>query len=218
MRTLCTFLTFLFIITANLVSAQDDMLIEQIAGKTIIRENFDKGNQLIDKQIFRISNIEKSSDSYSVEITTELYRKDGTLDEKYKTYYTCKPDQSSVIVMVFPLFAPKSKKIGIETQSSDFKDMYDLNSLNDIHLKLSFDSGILNFFGSKNNIKIFNRKLATGTNTKTLNSQIDIKAYLLGIKVKTISYKVMEIFDENSNLISQEFRAKDGSYFTMSYK
>ncbi|HZJ35077.1 MAG TPA: hypothetical protein VFD29_00460 [Gillisia sp.] len=218
MRTLYTLLTFIFILTVNFVSAQDDMLIEQMAGKTIIRENFDKGNQLIDKQIFRISNIEKNSNTYSVEVTTELYNKDGTLDEKHKTYYTCKPGQSSVIVMVFPFFTPKSKKIGIETQSPDFKTMYDLNNLKDIHLKLSFDSGILNFFGSKNNIKIFNRKLATGPNTKTLNSQVDIKAYLLGIKVKTIGYKVAEIFDENSNLISQEFRAKDGSYFTMSYK
>lgn len=216
MRTLCTLL--IFILTANFVSAQDDMLIEQMAGKTIIRENFDKGNQLIDKQIFRISNIEKSLDSYSVEVTTELYRKDGTLDEKYKTYYTCKPGQSSVIVMVFPFFAPKYKKIGIETQSPDFKNIYDLKSLKDVHLKLSFDSGILNFFGSKNNIKIYNRKLTTGPNTKTLTSQIEIKAYLLGLKMKTINYKVVEIFDENSNLIRQEFRAKDGSYFTMSYK
>ncbi|PKP28942.1 MAG: hypothetical protein CVU01_02495 [Bacteroidetes bacterium HGW-Bacteroidetes-18] len=218
MRTLCTLSTFLFIITSNLVSAQDNMLIEQLAGKTIIRENFDKGSQLIGKQIFRISNIEKSSTSYSVEITTELYRKDGTLDEKYKTYYTCKPDKSSMIVMVFPLFAPKSKKIEIETQSSDYKDLYDLNDLKDIHLRLSFDSGILNFFGSKNNIKIYNRKLATGSNTKTLNSQIEIKAYLLGINVKTISYKVKEIFDENKNLTRQEFKATDGSYFTTSYK
>jgi len=218
MRTLYTILTFIFILTANFASAQDDMLIEQMAGKTVIRENFDKGSQLIDKQIFRISNIEKSSNIYSVEVTTELYKKEGTLDDKYKTYYTCKPGQSSVIVMVFPFFAPKSKKIGIETQSPDFKTMYDLSNLKDIHLKLSFDSGILNFFGSKNNIKIFNRKLATGPNTKTLNSQVDIRAYMLGIKVKTISYKVAEIFDENSNLISQEFRANDGSYFTMSYK
>jgi hypothetical protein len=194
------------------------MLIEQMAGKTIVRKNFDKDSQLIDKQIFRISNIEKSSNNYSVEVTTELYHKDGTLDEKYKTYYTCKPGQSSVIVMVFPFFAPKSKKIGIETQSPDFKTMYDLNSLKDIHLKLSFDSGILNFFGSKNNIKIYNRKLATGSNIKTLNSLVDIKAYLLGIKMKTISYRVTEIFDKNSNLINQEFKARDGSYFTMSYK
>ena len=218
MRTLYNLLTFIFILTANFVSAQNDMLIEQIAGKTILRENFGKTNQLIDKQIFRISNIKKSSNTYSVEVTTELYKKEGTLDEKYKTYYTCKPGQSSVIVMVFPFFAPESKKIGIETQSSDFKSMYDLNSLKDIQLKLSFDSGILNFFGSKNNIKIFNRKLTTGRNTKTLNSQVDIRAYLLGIKVKTISYKVAEIFDENSNLISQEFRANDGSYFTLNYK
>jgi len=218
MRAINTILIFVFTLTANFASAQDDMLIEQMAGKTVIRENFDKVNQLIDKQIFRISNIDRSSNTYSVEVTTELYHKDGTLDEKYKTYYSCKPGQSSVLMMVYPFFAPKSKKIGIESKSADFKNMYDLNNLKDIHLKLSFDSGILNFFGSKNNIKIFNRKLTTGPNTKTLNSQVDIKAYLLGIKMKTINYKVTEIFDKNSDLISQEFRARDGSYFTMSYK
>ncbi|MHB1105066.1 MAG: hypothetical protein ACYCZ2_01780 [Lutibacter sp.] len=67
-------------------------------------------------------------------------------------------------------------------------------------------------------IKIFNWKLATGSNTKTLNSQIEIKAYLLGINVKTNSYKVKEVFDENKNLTRREFKATDGSYFTTSYK
>ncbi len=218
MRAIYTTLTIIFILTADFVSAQDDMLIEQMAGKTIVRENFDKDSQLIDKQIFRISNIEKSTYTYSVEITIELYNKDGSLDEKYKTYYRCKPDQSSVLLMVYPFFAPKSKKIGIEAQSVDFRNMYDLKNLKDVHLKLSFDSGILNFFGSKNNVKIYNRKLVTGFNTKTLNSQVDIEAYLLLIKVKTISYKVTEIFNKNSHLISQEFRARDGSYFTLNYK
>lgn len=217
MRTIYTMLTFIFILTVNFVSAQD-MLIEQMAGKTIVRKNFDKDSQLIDKQIFRISNIEKSINTYSVEITTELYNKDGSLDEKYKTNYSCKPDQSSVLLIVYPFFAPKSKKIGIEAQSDDFRNMYDLNNLKDVHLKLSFDSGILSFFGSKNNIKIYNRKLVSGFDTKTLNSQVDIEAYFLGIKVKTIKYKVIEIFDLNRNLISQKFKSKDGSYFTMSYK
>jgi hypothetical protein len=218
MRARYTTLTIIFILTADFVSAQDDMLIKQMAGKTIVRENFDKDSQLIDKQIFRISNIEKSSYTYSVEITAELYNKDGSLNEKYKTHYRCKPNQSSMLLLVYPFFAPKSKKIGLEAQSDDFWNMYDLNNLKDVHLKLSFDSGILNFFGSKNNIKIYNRKLETGSNIKTLNSQVDIKAYLLGIKMKTINYMVTEIFDKNSNLISQEFRAREGSYFTMSYK
>lgn len=217
MRTICIILTFIFIQTTDLVYAQNDMLIEQIAGKTVLRENFDKDGELVGKQIFRIGAIEKSSDSYSVELTTELYNKDDSIVEKYRTSYRCKPGQSSVVVMVFPLFAPKSKKIGIKTQSPNYKDIYDLENLKDIHLKLSFDSGILNFFGSKNNIKIFNRKMATDSKIKTLNSQVDIEAYLLGIKVKTIRYKVTELFDNNSDLISQEFRSKDGSYFTMSY-
>lgn len=217
MRTICTILTFIFIQTTDSAYAQNDMLIEQIAGKTVLRENFDKDGELVGKQIFRIGTIEKSSDSYSVELTSELYNKEGSIVEKYKTYYRCKPGESSVIVMVFPLFSPKSKKIGIKTQSPDYKGIYDLDNLKDIHLKLSFDSGILNFFGSKNDIKIFNRKMVTDSNTKTLNSQVVIEAYLLGVKMKTIRYKVTEIFDKNSNLISQEFRSKDGSYFTMSY-
>ena len=120
--------------------------------------------------------------------------------------------------MAFPFSNPKSKETEINTTSKNFKELYDLKNLKDIELEMSFDSGLLNFFGSKSVIKIFNRELNTGQNYNTINSEIDIKAYAWGIRIKQLNYIVNEKLNAQGLLTFQKFTEEDNSYFTMIYK
>ena len=45
-----------------------------------------------------------------------------------------------------------------------------------------------------------------------------IKAYLLGIRIKKIKYKVTEYLTTQGILQKQIFKENDGSYFTMNYQ
>ena len=119
--------------------------------------------------------------------------------------------------MAFPFAKPKAKETEINTTSADFKELYDLDNLKDIKLEMSFDSGLLNFFGSKSHIRIYDRQLKTDKANIEIESKINIKAYALGIRIKQLDYDVVEKLSDKGLLTFQKFTEVDGSYFTMTY-
>jgi len=198
------------------MTGQTEMLIGQISGRVVIRENFDENGSFLNKQTFKASETIKKNGYYEIEVVTELFDEDKKSTDKYTTTYRCKPDEASIMVMAFPFSNPKSKETEINTTSANFKELYDLENLENIELEMSFDSGLLNFFGSKSTIKIYNRKL--DSNKNNIKSKINIKAYALGIRIKQLNYNVIEKLNENGLLTFQKFTEEDNSYFTMTYK
>jgi len=208
-------LLILFSITIN---AQTEMLIRQLSERQVTRENFDKNGNLLNKQTFKIGEVKISEKYYEIEVETELFDKSGIATDKYTTSYRCKPEESSTIVMVFPFYNPKKMATEISTTSRNFKELYDLNALDDLELEINFDSGLLNFFGSKSKIKIYDRNLSTNNSIKTIRSKLNAKAYALGIRIKEFEYDVIETLTDKNLLSFQKFTEEGGSYFTMTYK
>lgn len=198
------------------MNGQTEMLIGQISGRTIVRENFDEDGDFLNKQIFDAGKEIEKNGYYEIEVITELFDKNKQSTDKYTTTYRCKPNEASIMVMAFPFAKPNSKETEINTNSKNFKEIYDLDNLQNIELKMSFDSGLLNFFGSKSIIKIYDRKLEGGQNK--IKSKINIKAYALGIRIKQLDYDVVEKLSDNGLLTFQKFTEADSSYFTMTYK
>ena len=198
------------------MTGQTEMLIGQISDRLVVRENFNEEGAFLNKQTFKSGKVIDKNGYYEIEVVTELFDKDKKSTDKYTTTYRCKPDEASIMVMAFS--NPKSKETEINTTSKNFKELYDLKNLKDIELEMSFDSGLLNFFGSKSVIKIFNRELDTGQTYNTINSKIDIKAYAWGIRIKQLNYNVKEELNRKGLLTFQKFTEADGSYFTINYK
>tara|TARA_R110001583_G_scaffold59680_4_gene177367 strand:+ start:14347 stop:15054 length:708 start_codon:yes stop_codon:yes gene_type:complete len=211
-------LLLFLVLSSTSLKAQNEMFIRQLSERLITRYNFDKNGSLINSQIFQIGKVKTTEKYYEVEVITELFDQKGAATDKYTTSYRCKPKESSTIVMVFPFYNPKKMATEISTTSKNFKELYNLNTLEDLEFEINFDSGLLNFFGSKSKIKIYNRKLELNNNTKIIRSQLTAKAYALGIRIKQFEYEVTETLN-NKNLLSfQKFTEADGSYFTMTYK
>lgn len=209
-------IVFVFMISS--AYAQDDMLIGQLSDRLVVRENFDNNGDFLNTQIFKVGKIKEADEYYEIEVVTELFDKNRASTDKYSTTYRCNPNDSSVMVMAFPFSNPKSRETEINTISENFKELYDLTNLEDIELEMSFDSGLLNFFGSNSKIKIYDRVLESNGNGKTIKSKINIKAYAIGIRIKQLDYVASEKLT-NGNLLSfQKFTEEDGSYFTMTYK
>jgi len=198
------------------MNGQTEMLIGQISGRFVVRENFDKEGAFLNKQTFEAEETINKNGYYEIEVVTELFDKDKKSTDKYTTTYRCKPDEASVMIMAFPFSNPKSKETEINSTSKKFKELYDLENLEDIELEMSFDSGLLNFFGSRSMIKIYDRKLESYKNN--IKSKINIKAYAWGIRIKQLNYIVNEKLNRKGLLTSQKFTEADGSYFTMNYK
>ena len=207
----------LFLILFNLyVYGQTEMLIGQISDRTVARENFDEDGVFLNKQTFKAGKIIEDDGYYQIEVITELFDKEKKSTEKYTTTYRCKPDEANILVMAFPFAKPNSKETEINSSTTNFTELYDIDNLKDIELEMSFDSGLLNFFGSKSFIKIYDRKLNDHKNS--ISSKINIKAYALGIRIKQLNYIVKEKLNANGLLTFQKFIEEDDSYFTMTYK
>lgn len=206
----------LIILFSISMTGQTEMLIGQISGRNIVRENFDEEGAFLNKQIFESGKVIDKNGYYEIEVITELFDKDKKSTDKYTTTYRCKPNEASVMVMAFPFSNPKSKETEINTTSKNFKELYDLNNLENIELEMSFDSGLLNFFGSKSTIKIYDRKV--DGNKSNIKSKINIKAYAWGIRIKQLNYRVQEELNDNGLLTFQKFTEADGSYFKINYK
>jgi hypothetical protein len=48
-----------------------------------------------------------------------------------------------------------------------------------------------------------------------INSKVDLGVYVLGIKVKGLAYRVIEIIDKDRGIIHQKFTSDDDSYFVI---
>jgi len=206
---------------AKVSYGQDDMLIEQIAGRDIVRTSYNEASDQISKQKFNISNLDTVKEYLSVKIKVLLFDEKEKLTDSYTTVYVCKPDESNVLVTVFPFTLKNDAEYVIEASSPGFKELYDFpdnaKKLNDLSLEMSVKSGLLGFFGSKNRISINNRNLEMKTGNYILTSDLMLDAYLWGIRVKSIQYQVIERLDSKKSLISQKFKNEDGSYFLINY-
>ena len=80
------------------------------------------------------------------------------------------------------------------------------------------ETGILNFLGSKNNVDVANRVLIDENDNLKITQNLSIKAYLMGIRIKTIKFDVTEYLTLSGLLQKQVFKEETGEYFTVSYK
>src|SRR5574338_197331 len=215
-------LLFYWLILAPVVllHAQDKaMLIEQIEGKTITRESFEKNGKLTGKQIFTAEKMTQSGENFSININTKIYDEAQKLESTYTTSYQCRPGEADVLLSVFTM-NPKKRKVRVSVKSGDFKKLYALTAndmVRSMRLTMYVETGILNFLGSKNNVDVTNRVLIKENNNLKITEKISIKAYLMGIRVRTINYNVTEYLTLSGLLQKQVFRQSNGDYFTVAY-
>lgn len=216
MKIILCILSYLFMSLP--VYSQKEMLIGQLVNRSAVRESFDEDGVFLNKQTFRAGALNETNGYYEIEVVTELFNEYGVSKDKYTTTYRCRPKDASVIVLAFPFSNPKSKETEINTDTKNFKELYDLDNLVDVELEISFDSGLLDFFGSKSYIKIYNRDLESNGNSRSIRSKINIKAYAIGIRIKQLNYDLYEQLNDQGLVSYQKFNEEDGSFFTMTYK
>lgn len=214
------FICFFMLPVINLMGQGKEMFIEQIANKTITRESYNVNGKLTGKQEFFAQRLNQTGDDFLLNINTKIYDDALKLKSTYTTSYRCKPGESDVLLSVFTV-NPKKQKISVSVNSGDFKKLYDLNPyemLNNLTLTMYVETGILNFLGSKNKVEITTRQLTKENSYWKISEKINIKAYLLGIRIKTISYNVTEYLTTSGQLEKQIFKETNGDYFTITYK
>src|SRR5690625_8030918 len=86
--------------------------------------------------------------------------------------------------------------------------------IHSMSLTMYVETGILNFFGSKNDVDVANRVLIDENENLKITQNLSIKAYMMSIRIKTIKFDVTEYLTLSELLQKQVFKEENGEYYT----
>jgi len=206
-----------------LVIAQDNtMLLFEIDGNNYESRSYSKQENLNSFKKFFVGSIEKKEDFYKLPVDVFSYNSEGLLQDSVRTTYICKPGEQNVFINIFP-FSDYEKENEIKVRLLDTNALYPTKpeigwEVKPIEFGLNIDKGVVGFLGGKSKVRIFDRRIVQNDTLQVdryeINSTVEFGVYVLGIKVKGLTYKVIEIIDPTKGIIYQKFTSNDGSYLT----
>lgn len=208
--------------TQSLYAQQNkQMFIFQIEGNNYIKKNYDKKGALINSQTFVVGKIRENKEEYLMSLKTYLYNKKGEFEDSTSTKYSCKPSDNKVLMNIFPFesfSSNKTVKVALSNGELYPENIVEGSKLDQVTFSAFIEGGAAGAFGSSTKIKIYDRqivKVNDNQGTYHITSKIEIKAYLYGIKIGTISYLVEEIISKQKGILEQTFKKDTGEYFTI---
>ena len=200
------------------------MFIFQIEGNNYIKKKYDKKGELINSQTFIVGKIMIDKEQYVMPLKIYLYNKKRELEDSATTNYICKPFDNKVLMNIFPFgnfSSDKTVKVDLNNGELYPENIIEGGSLEEVEFSASIEGGVAGAFGSSTKIKIYDRKIIkvnTNQGTYHITSKIEIKAYLFGIKLDTITYLVEEIISKQRGILEQKFQEDNGEYFIIKLK
>lgn len=207
----------------NLSAQNRQMLLFEIDGNRYQRCNYNKEGELQSFEKLIIGSIVEKAKSYRLPVEIYSYNAEGQLKDSTRTIYTCRPEEQSVLLNVFP-FTDYGKGSEIKVNVEDEKAFYPVDpetgwEMKPIEFSLKIDKGLVGFLGGNSKIIIYDRQVVPNDTLQTgqyeINSKVDLGVYVLGIKVKGLAYRVIEIIDKDRGIIHQKFTSDDDSYFVI---
>ncbi len=213
---------FIFL-NPRLVIAQDNtMLLFEIDGNNYESRSYSRQGNLNSFKKFFVGLIEKKEDFYKLPVDVFSYNSEGLLQDSVRTTYICKPGEQNVFINIFP-FSDYKNENEIKVRLLDTNSFYPTKpeigwEIKPIEFALNIDKGVVGFLGGKSKIRIFDRRIVQNDTLQVgeyeINSTVEFGVYVLGIKVKGLTYKAIEIIDPIKGIIYQKFTSSDGSFLT----
>jgi hypothetical protein len=223
---------FLFLVfgSALIVHSQSNlnMLLPLIEGNQYELKKYDKKGRLESYKIIKISKIRRDNQEFELEIITYNYNKESTLKDSVQTRLECGKSAENMVMSVLA-FLGNSGDGNVRLEITSDEELFptelskDMN-LKDVRMNIKVQQGALSFFGAKTKIAIRNRKLTMidspdvpegEANGYNLTGKMLIKAYMLGINLKSAIYDIKEVVEIDKGLVRQVIKQANGSYFDL---
>ena len=205
-------------------STQDAQLpIYQIDESRYEMRNYDEDGKLQFYQIFNTGSVSENDNMYHLPIEMYSYDEEGELQDSTKAIYYSHPGDTVLVFFVHP-FNDYSEGTEIKVDLKDTSAIYPVDSdtswqMEAIEFEMVIDKGLSSFLGGKSEVKISNRHIAPNDTLRDgqfqINSRIDLKLYVLNVKIMEYYYNVTEFVDRQRGVFRQKFKSGDGSFFTV---
>lgn len=220
------FLFFLLITSTNypLFAQQNkQMLMYQIDGNSYIKTSYDKNGNIKSTHLIKAGNLTSASGAYELKVSFYALDENGIAEDSAFTVLSCNPDDAEMLVNIIPLVTDNPGKtirvVSLSGSESLYPEFSTRDSVQeDMSFKIEVEGGLWGFLGTTSVANIHGRKVEyneADSTIVTVTSKIELKAYLMRVRIKQMEYVVTEQLQNETGIIEQEYLSDSGERFTI---
>lgn len=217
------FVAVLGLLAATSATAQgrSDMPLFLVEGNQYARRSFDEQGRLTQRQQLEISRVRAAGDDMEVVVTLWSYDEAGQPTNTVRTTIRCKTQDAGMVMNVMALIRPEGRRVEVRLTGGEVRyprAPTGPGTLPPVTLEANVEQGVLGFLGGKSRIRLRDRTIqaaAGPSSAYTITEWLDLKFYVLGVKVRERSYHAEQAIDPEQGLVQQTLTAPDGSYVSI---
>lgn len=195
-----------------------------VEGNRYERESSDAAGQRTARQTIEVGRLRSSGDELDVVVTVRDFDADGASSDSTQTTIRCRLDDADMVMNVLALLGPDARQVQVRITSGELRYPAEPTDgrLAPIVLDARLERGALGFFRGRSRIELRDRTVsdiqqsfspATNTyaSTYTVTSRLEVRTYVLGVRVRSNSYRSVETIALGRGLVRQALTAPDGS-------
>lgn len=204
-------------ISAQSHDASGSMLVATIAGHRYERTAFDSSGQLTGKAVIEVGSVAPRGESVEVPLSITTYSPAGGERGQYRSLWRCSAGQEMMIMPLVFLSEESNRELRLEAEGDAvlYPAVPSTAELPDVRLTLRKLGGAFGFFGGRSVIRLTNRRVERlgeqASDGYRVISSLEIKAFVLGIRVRSLRFESREIIDPGHGLVHQTLTAPNGA-------
>ncbi len=198
-----------------------------VEGNQYERRTFDAEGTLEGLQKLEISQVSRVDEELEITVISRSFDTSGEATDSVQTTIRCRPESASMVMNLLALVEPEGRSVRLRLKGDEiaYPTAPDTTLLPDISLEAKVEEGVVGFLGGRSQIVLTNRMVADPIavargdsdpeGAYSIISRIEMRFYVLGIRVRSKSYDAVETVAPGRGLIRQVLTAEDGSYTSL---
>jgi hypothetical protein len=187
-----------------------------IEGNRYERRTLDEQGRLQKSQELEVGSISQTDGEIEVAVTVVGSDEDGGPADTVRTTIQCRVEDADMVMSVLALVGAEGRRVRVRVTGGEilYPSSPVAGSLPPVSLEATVEQGVVGFLGGRSRIALRDRTVqpAQGPSAAyTLASRLDLKFYVLGVRVRSQSYSMEEAVALDRGLLRQVLTAPDGS-------
>lgn len=184
-----------------------------VEGNRYERRTLDAQGQLTETQTLEVGRVRQRDGEIEVAVTVVGSDETGAATDTVRTTIRCRVEDADMAMSVLALTGAAGRPVQLRVTGGEilYPSSPDEARLPPVSLEATVERGVVGFLGGKSRIALRDRTVRPGPSAGyTLTSQLELKFYVLGIRVRSRSYRMEETVDPERGLIRQVLTSSDG--------
>jgi hypothetical protein len=195
-------------------------------GNRYERRSVSADGELESVQRITVGDVVERDGLIEVLVVSHGFDLDGQPSDSVHTRISCRPDGADMVMNLLALVQPDGRDIELSLKGGTilYPQSPEPGPLPDVVLEASVEEGVVGFLGGRSQIVLGERTVILAPDTGELDSpgayaitsRIELKFYVLGIRVRSKRYDAQETVSGERGLLRLVLTSEDGSSMTLS--